>query len=37
MKMATIRIKKVKFAEKANKIMMTYDKFVNDQYDEYFF
>ena len=37
MKVATIRIKKVKFAEKVNKIMMTYDKFVNDQYDEYFF
>lgn len=35
--MSTIRIKKVKYSEKANKIMMTYEKFVNDQYDEYFF
>lgn len=35
--MATIRIKKVKFAEKVNKIIMTYEKHVNDQYDEYFF
>lgn len=35
--MANIRIKKVKIAEKVNKIIMTYERYVNDQYDEYTF
>lgn len=35
--MAEIRIKKVKYSENAGKIFMTYERAVNNQYDEYTF
>ncbi len=33
----SLRIKKIKYAEKTGKVIMKYERYINDQYDEYNF